>query len=93
MTTTYRILGVAAIFVLVTIGAVFATDALMVDGDSTATSTTVVATTVETDPDSVTATAVIDDADVDAVGPVFVVPAYYVETSSDADDPLPPESG
>jgi len=90
MSTAYRILGIAAIFVLVTIGAVFATDALTSDGDSDATSTTVVATTVETAPDSSTVTVVVDDTDVTAAKPVFVVPAYYIDISSDAQDPLPP---
>jgi len=89
MSTAYRILGIAAIFILVTIGAVFATDALTSDNgsDEPAAETAATAGSAETDSPSTTEAV---DMDADVPVPVEVVPAYYVETSSDADDPLPP---
>ncbi|MCL1587977.1 MAG: hypothetical protein M3092_06130, partial [Actinomycetia bacterium] len=89
MNTAYRILGIAAIFVLVTIGAVFATDALTSDNDSDQPAAETAATAESEDTDSLPTSEAVDmDADVPV--PVEVVPAYYLDTSADADDPLPP---
>ena len=89
MNTTYRILGIAAIFILVTIGAVFATDALTSDTDSGQPGTATATTAGTGDTDSPPTTGAVD-LDVDAPLAVEVVPAYYVDSSSDAEEPLPP---
>ena len=89
MSTAYRILGIAAIFLLVTIGAVFATDALTSDNESVQPGAESVATAGNEDTAAPPTTEAVD-MDADVAVPVEVVPAYYVDTSSDAQDPLPP---
>jgi hypothetical protein len=89
MTTAYRILGVAAIFLLVTIGAVFATDALMSDQESSQVAAGSAATTGTGDTDTPSTTEAVD-LDADTPVPVDVVSAYWADTSASADQALPP---
>jgi hypothetical protein len=90
MTTALRIVGIVAVFIAVTVGAVFATDALMANGDAIENAAT--ADTATGGGDTAVPTTHVAQVGVDAeiARPVDVTPRYWVDTASDADDPLPP---
>jgi hypothetical protein len=89
MNNAYRILGIAAIFLLVTIVAVFATDALTSDNGSDQTETEAAVPAGNGDTDTPPTTEDVNmDADVPV--PVDVVSAYWADTSAAEDQPIPP---